>query len=221
MAITASAIAALVGRFNNKVVVPQALLSFPALDKKVVTTLKKPTERGTVNVKAGGLSSTGLIADAGTLPTGASNDITQLTYDPTFIMSRLSIPRGGSTISRNPEDGVDVVMEQMETAGRDLGRTLGRAFYKSTLSTPLAAVSSGATLTVTDVAGWRIGATVEHRESGGNLVQVIPQDDAAEYYRRAVAAAERASRLGPALRDELLKRVDRANGYLSTIKTTK
>ncbi len=171
MAITASAIAALVGRYNNKVVVPQALLSFPALDKKVVKTLKKPTERGTINVKAGGLSSTGLIADAGTLPTAASNDITQLTYDPTFIMSRLSIPRGGSTISRSPEDGVDVVMEQMETSGRDLGRTLGRAFFKSTLSTPAAAVSTGADLVVTDVAGWRIGATVEHRESGGNLVQ--------------------------------------------------
>lgn len=182
MAIDAASIGALVGRFSNKLVHKQALMSFDALEAGEVQKDDKPTQRGTVNIKAGGLSSTGLIADDGTLPSGASLDITQLTYDPCWIFGRLRIPRGGAVISNNPEDGVDVVMEQMESVGRDLGRHLGRVFYKSKLE-DIATASSNTSTSATgvfssiDASGYRIGMTVEQRDSSGDLVQTFTIDD--------------------------------------------
>lgn len=173
MAITASAIGALVGRYNNKVVVPQALLNFPALEQGAIEKLERPTERGTINVKAGGLDATGLLADAGTLPAGTNVDITQLNYDGVYLFTRLKIPRGGATISKDPADGVNVVMEQMKTAGRDLGRTLGRLWYRSNLGTHGTASLAGTTVTVTDAAAYRIGMTVEVRNSGGSQTQTF------------------------------------------------
>ena len=80
MAIDAASIGALVGRFSNKLVHKQAEMAFDALDAGQIKKVDKPTARGTVNIKAGGLSSTGLIADDGTLPSGASLDITPVSY---------------------------------------------------------------------------------------------------------------------------------------------
>lgn len=182
MAIDAASIGALVGRFSNKLVHKQALMSFDALDQGQIKKVDKPTARGTVNIKAGGLSSTGLIADDGTLPSGASLDITQLTYDPAWIFGRLRIPRGGAVISNSPEDGVDVVMEQMESVGRDLGRHLGRVFYKSKLEDIATASSNTSTdangvFASVDASGYRIGMTVEQRTSAGALIQTFTIDD--------------------------------------------
>ena len=176
MANEAEAIGALIGRFTNKVVTPQAKMEFEAWDKGVIKEKKKPTERGVVNLKNGGLSSTKLLADGGTLPTGDTKTITQATYDPAIFLSRLEMPRGGVTISNNPSDGVDLLKENMETVGRDLGQLLGRSFFETELANSATNVTSGAVYTAPSAAGYVIGMTVQ-QYNGSTLVQSFTVTD--------------------------------------------
>jgi hypothetical protein len=174
VAITASAIGAIIGRWNNSKVVPQANLAAPLVGEGVIKKLNKPNQRGIINVKGGGLASTKFIGDGGTLPAGASKTIAQVSYDPVAIFTRLDIPRIGAAISANPEDGVDVVLEQMKTAGEDLGQKLGRGIYKSSLGSPAAQVDpADTTFDVADASGFREGMSVDVYNSSEVYLETV------------------------------------------------
>lgn len=166
MAITFNEIAELVARFGNSVVTEQANMAAPFVGKG---TIKKESHTGTVgivNVKSGGIRSTGFIADGGALPNGQNVQPIQLAYHPKALFSRLSIPRIAALTAVSKQDGVNLVKEQMETVGADLGRTLGRAVFKSgALARPFAAGNKavGATSIITsqanqDLSPFRVGA---------------------------------------------------------------
>lgn len=173
MAITFNEIAELVARFGNSVVTEQANLAAPFVGKGII---KKESHTGTVgivNVKSGGIHSTGFIADGGTLPDGQNKQPHQLAYHPKALFSRLSIPRIAALTAVSKQDGVNLVKEQMETVGADLGRTLGRAVFASgSVTRPFAAgnlVDAGAgvigtpraislTSIATDLSAYRVGA---------------------------------------------------------------
>lgn len=176
MAITFNEIAELVARFGNSVVNEEANMAATTIGKNVIKKEKQSGTVGIVNVKAGGIGSTRFIADGGNLPEGANKDITQLAYHPKAIFSRLSVPRISALTCVSKADGVNLVKEQMQTAGEDLGRTLGRALFGTTLgaiTTPGAPAAGTfgangiATVRVADLSGYRIGAAIEGLQDSG------------------------------------------------------
>lgn len=189
MAITVTDISSLIDRFGNEVVHEQASLAAPILD--IMEKHKSPSV-GIVNVKAGGIDSTAMIADGGTLTTAASKDLEQLSYTPVSIFSRLSIPRVAAATAVGQGDGVNLVQEQLETVGGDMGRQLGRAIIGSSLATidgtqatELGAGVNGSndSITMASVAEYRVGQIVERRASDTSLeeymrvTQVVPDAD--------------------------------------------
>ena len=169
MAITFNEIASLVARFGNAVVNEEANMASTFIGKNVIKKEKQAGTVGIVNIKAGGIQSTKFLADGATLPNGANKSIAQLAYHPKALFSRLSVPRIAALTCVSKQDGVNLVKEQMQTAGEDLGRTLGRAVFTTSLGAGAVTVpgpgtfaATGiATIGVADPSGYRIGAAVE------------------------------------------------------------
>jgi hypothetical protein len=169
MAITVSDISALVGRYGNERVEEQVNLNAPYMN--MVDKLKQPGLVGIVNIKKGGLDSTGWIADSGTLPLGDSVQPEQGTYLPKFMYSRLLIPRGAATLSTGKKDGINIVFEQLDTCGADLARQACSGLINDTtlFTIDTAAAGSLATAGTTFVAPrsapFRVGQILERRDN--------------------------------------------------------
>ena len=177
MAITFNEIAELVARFGNSVVTEQANLAAPFVGKGIIQKQKHTGTVGIVNVKQGGMMSTGFLADGQRLPEGANTQPIQLAYHPKALFSRLSIPRIAALTAISKQDGVNLVKEQMESVGADLGRTLGRAVFRggsvtddavfdTNGLTPIVGTGANAgesnivpSMPNLDVSGFRVGAT--------------------------------------------------------------
>lgn len=162
MTITVSQITSLVGRYTNSVVNEQVNEEFPFLGSGKLKKVKKPDKIGIVNIKAGELRSTSFIADAGTLPTGSDVQPVQGTYSPVGLFGRISIPRIAAKLASSVEDGIDLVKEEMQSAGQTLSRQLARGVFGSQLGSPAATVNAASTtFTVASPAGWRVGMAFE------------------------------------------------------------
>lgn len=185
MAITVSDISALVARFGNKRINEQVNQAAP-IATKILSRLNQPGKVGIVNLKGGGLISAGWLADQGALPgRGAAVDLAQATYLPKFLFSRISIPRGAATLADGKADGVNVVLEQIDSCGAQLGRLLGLACFTSGRITLSAAQATelGAdptpgdvdSMTVSDASMFRVGDAWELRDSSNSyaLVEIM------------------------------------------------
>ena len=185
MAITFNEIAELVARFGNSIVTEQANMAAPFVGKGHINKVKQAGTVGIVNVKTGGITSTGFISDGGALPSGSNTEPVQLAYHPKALFSRLSVPRIAALTCISKQDGVNLVREQMETVGADLGRTLGRALFRSGAVTrpfPPGNLVDGAAGVIgvprvitldsiaVDVSGYRIG----HAFTGATYTQTFP-----------------------------------------------
>jgi hypothetical protein len=162
MAIEVSAISALVGRFTNSVVNEQANNAAPLIGKGIIKKLNKPDKVGIVNIKAGELASVKFLADGATLPVGGDKLPVQGTYLPVGLLERITIPRMSAALASSTDDGIDIVKEQMETAGKTLGRQLERGIFGSQIGSPTATVNAASTtFTVADVSPFRVGMAFE------------------------------------------------------------
>lgn len=162
MTITVTQLQSLVGRFTNSVVNEQTNMHCPFVGKGIIQKIKKPDKVGVVNIKAGQMASTQWIADAGTLPQGRDILPVQGTYLPVGLFGRISIPRIAAHLASSLDDGIDIVKEEMDTAGATLAQQLGRGLFGSSLGSPAIATSAGATtFEVADPAGWRVGMGFE------------------------------------------------------------
>lgn len=162
MAIEVGLLASLVGRYTNSVVNEQANLAAPLLGKGVIKKINKPDKVGIVNIKAGELASAKFLADGASLPQGRDLRPVQGTYLPVALFERIRIPRLAAMLASSTDDGVDIVKEQMDTAGQTLGRMLERGILGSQIGAPTAIVNAGSTtFTVADVSPWRVGQAFE------------------------------------------------------------
>jgi hypothetical protein len=168
MSISFNEIAMLVARFGNSVVQEEANMAAPTVGKGTIKKEKQSGTVGIVNVKAGGLHSTEFITDSGDLPTGSNVDIKQMAYHPKALFTRLSIPRISALTAISKQDGVNLVREQMQSAGADLGRVLGRALFSSPLGGIDVAAPAATALGLVeipildgDVSGYRVGSRVD------------------------------------------------------------
>ena len=171
MAIDVTTISALIGRYGNKVVHEQANLIAPLIN---ILDKFESGSTGMINYKAGGIDSTSMIADGGALPVGASRDVAQLSYGPETVVSVLSIPRVAAKTAVGQADGVNLVMEELETVGMDLGRQLGRAFFASRLTPDTNFTTTpgedGTSMSVANPGAFRVGMVV-HRVDDQGVVQ--------------------------------------------------
>lgn len=163
MSIKMSDISSLVGRYNNSLVVEQANEQSKLIESGLLKKKIKPDKIGIVNIKAGENNATSFVADGGTLPTGSDVQPVQGTYSPVALFARISIPRIGAGVASSLEDGIDIVKEQMESAGRDLGRKLGRGVASSSIATVASTVTADVdtTFEVADPSGFRVGMAFE------------------------------------------------------------
>jgi len=163
MGITAGEVYQLAARFGAKAVEEQSQMVAKFFDQKL-DILDQPGQTGYVNVKTGGVDSTGFIADAATLPGGASVEVQQLYYTPKFLFSRLSLPRGGLELANGVKDGVRLLVEQLKSAAADVARQRGRAVFSKSLGSPyeLVDVSTNTKVfKVVDVTGLKPGMSVD------------------------------------------------------------
>lgn len=166
---TIASLRALIAEYTQEKVTEQAYLASPVVKNKIVPVMDKDGV-GTVQVKNGGLGSTGTLADGGTLPDGDDVDFAQGHYDPVFILSRMFLKRGLVAVAKG-KGGIDYLFQQMESAGRDGGRHLGRSICGAQLDSPSGTVNAGDTsFPVADPSGYRAGATVDFYD-GSTLVE--------------------------------------------------
>lgn len=160
--IAVTAIGSLLGRYTNSVVNEQAENSSPILKNKILDKLVKKDKLGIVNIKSGELASVKFIADGGTLPTGGDILPQQGSYFPVANFGRIKIPRLAAATATSKEDAVDIVMEQLDSVGKTMGRQQDRAIIGSQIGSPAAGTSVGATTFLTaDSSPWREGMAFE------------------------------------------------------------
>lgn len=162
MAIEVSTLSALVGRYTNSIVNEQANEAAPLVGKGIIKKINKPDKVGVVNIKAGELASAKFLADGASLPQGRDKAPVQGTYLPVGLFERIRIPRMAAMLASSTDDGIDIVKEQMDTAGKTLGRVLERGIFGAQIGSPTATVAAAATsFTVADVSPWRVGMGFE------------------------------------------------------------
>ena len=122
MAITISQIGDLLARFGNGIVNDQVNFACPFVGNGHIQKIKHSHEQGIVRVRTSdGLQSTGQLNDGAFLPEGQNVSFTAGSYLPKVFFTRLSIPRGAAHLADGGRDGVRLVREELEVAGRQLG----------------------------------------------------------------------------------------------------
>ena len=154
MGITATEIGSLLARFGNQIVNEQVNFACPFVGNGHIQKIKHSHEQGVVRVRqSDGLSSTVQITDGSDLPDGDSVGFTHGTYLPKIFFTRLWIPRGSAHLAAGGRDGVRLVREELDVAGRQLGKLLGKAVFKAPITLGVRAALAGTTWTVNTAAG--------------------------------------------------------------------
>ena len=149
MGINAGEIEGLLARFGNEIVNEQVNWATPFVGNGHIQKIKHTHELGIVRIRASdGLSSTGQIEDGGVLPTGSNVSFEKGSYMPKIFFTRLSIPRAAAHLAAGGRDGVRLVREEIEVAGRQLGQVLGQAVFRQPILRPYEATAATTTGTV-------------------------------------------------------------------------
>jgi len=151
MGINAGEIEGLLSRFGNEIVNEQVNWACPFVGNGHIQKVKHSHEVGIVRIRSSdGLSSTGQIEDGGALPAGSNVSFEKGSYMPKIFFTRLSIPRAAAHLAAGGRDGVRLVREEIEVAGRQLGELLGQAVFRSPIMRPYGAGAGTTGITTID-----------------------------------------------------------------------
>lgn len=188
MAITISQIGDLLARFGNEIVNDQVNLATPFVGNGHIQKIKHAHEQGIVRIReTDGLASTGQLSDGAGLPDGENVSFQSGSYLPKIFFTRLWIPRGAAHLAAGGRDGVRLVREELEVAGRQLGKVLGQAVFRAPICSfvdssggpPPVVPATGTTrvvtatdedFLVTTIAGLYEGQTVQIVDNAGALL---------------------------------------------------
>lgn len=127
-------ISALAARYGNEIITAQINEDVPIIGSGALEKIKAKGKTIIVNIIGGGLDSTAFLADGGDLQEGSSAIPLQGTEVPRHVLARLSIGRGAAMVNDGIEDSVNQVKFQLENAGRDAARKLGRSLFSAELN---------------------------------------------------------------------------------------
>jgi hypothetical protein len=151
MGINAGEIEGLLARFGNEIVNEQVNWATPFVGNGHIQKIKHTHEIGIVRIRSSdGLSSTGQIEDGGLLPQGSNVSFEKGSYMPKIFFTRLSIPRAAAHLAAGGRDGVRLVREEIEVAGRQLGQVLGQAVFRQPILRPYGAGAGTTGITTID-----------------------------------------------------------------------
>lgn len=173
--LTLSDVQDLLARFGNDFVTEQTNLMAPFFSGP----LKKRKNRGKViivNIKAGGLASTGFLADGGNLPDKKGKTPARGTIFPKVLFSRLGIGRLAVATLVDVNDAISLFRENADSMAEDIARQRGRAVAKNSLGSPQA-VPSTSTITVSDPSGWRVGMSVDRYNTSDVYQETVDVTD--------------------------------------------
>tara|TARA_R110000751_G_scaffold20073_1_gene59219 strand:- start:4469 stop:5881 length:1413 start_codon:yes stop_codon:yes gene_type:complete len=135
MGISATEIGSLLSRFGNQIVNDQVNFACPFVGNGHIQKIKHAHEQGIVRVRLSeGLDSTVQIVDGAQIPEGDNVGFTHGSYLPKIFFTRLFIPRGAAHLAAGGRDGVRLVREELDVAGRQLGKLLGKAVFDSPIT---------------------------------------------------------------------------------------
>jgi hypothetical protein len=168
MAVSLSTIAAIAARKGNEYLSEQVNFKSQILAKKGLEKEKCEGQVRVVNVQAGGLGSTALLAGGATYPTAESHEATQLLVKPASFVGHVSIPFDSAELVSGKADSVKLVRNQFELVGKNLGQQLGRAIFDGKLGMVEATATitaQAATVSVNDITGFRVNQIVDIYQS--------------------------------------------------------
>lgn len=170
---TVSDVDELAARFGNKKVNNQTNMLAPFAGK-VIRRKMIPGKVGIVNIKGGGIASSGWLADGGALPSKANKQPVQGTYLPKVLMTRVGLPRLAAALVTDVADGVALVMENLDSASEHMAQLRGVGLIGTRLPSATAtAVQTATSLSVASQGGYRIGMSVDVYTSGDAFQETI------------------------------------------------
>lgn len=178
-AILADEILSLAAREGNEILQEQVNLKAPLYAELE----HRPCEGklGIVNIDAGGIASTTMIADGGLLSTGAASSMVQGSVPPKSIYSAASFGREAMQTLGGVDDSIDLLETEMDRVSTDLARQVGRTLFGNQLGSP-AVNTSWVTVTPSGESTATISCTVRFSDAQsdfrvGESYNWLPSDD--------------------------------------------
>lgn len=179
--VTASSLSTLIGEFGPKYFERGINQASPLIKSKLLPKTDPDGEEYVVDLFPSASHATGVILDAGRLPTGGSGSPVKARALPAVIVSVLSQGRAASKMGLSDDRRTRLLDQEMKERSADVGRILNRAIIGGSISpqagTTWSATSANATATVSflDISLFREGMAVDFIDlssSKGYVVRV-------------------------------------------------
>lgn len=129
--VSQSDLTALAARYGNEIITKQVNQDIAMVGSGALEKVKMKSKAAVINIIAGGFDSTQFLIDLATMQTGSAQVPIQGTQIGSIILSRINIGRAATLLVSGVEDSVDMVKSQLQWAGMDAARKLGRAFFNA------------------------------------------------------------------------------------------